>query len=52
MYTLARGWVAEAVLPSFRDTANKEVDLEGWFQSPWVQAYAQVGDAEWPTLGV
>ncbi|GBF87573.1 accumulation and replication of chloroplast-related protein [Raphidocelis subcapitata] len=41
VYTLARGWVAEAVLPSFRDTAGSEVDLEGWFQSPWVQAYAQ-----------
>jgi hypothetical protein len=42
---LARGWVGEAVLASFRDTAGEEADLEAWFQSPWVQAYVQVGRA-------
>jgi hypothetical protein len=40
-YMLARGWVTEAVLASFRDTAGQEADLDGWFQSPWVQAYVQ-----------
>lgn len=42
VYTLASGWVNEAVLASFRDSAGSEADLEGWFASPWVQAYAQV----------
>ena len=42
-YALAHGWVAEAVLPSFRESAGGGAapDLDGWFASPWVQAHAQ-----------
>jgi hypothetical protein len=42
VYALTQSWVQEAVLGSFRDSADQNVDLAAWFASPWVQGYAQV----------
>ncbi len=47
MCALTQSWLQEAVLGSFRETADaavlQKVSLDEWFEAPWVNAYLQVG---------